>query len=535
MNKIIRKHFLVGVGVISIFIGLISLSLLPSLASAWHIGGSWENLFIQGGSPFSNNNSYGGVNYAQNSTATPDLVASCVANTNQANLGQTVVWSVWVLGGNGVYTYAWNGTDGLAGSSPFVNKIYYTTGSKSANVYITSDGHTLSLDCGNTANIYNNYGGTDYTYPGNLAVSCSADAVRALMGTTIRWSAVVSGGTGNYSYYWNGTDNLTGASAIASQTYNNFGIKRASVTVVSGNQVVNQLCDSVVTVTDLNNNYYYNGYNTYPYYNNYYGANPFTVSCVANKSTLYSGEDVTWTANVMTPTGYNYANYLFSWSGTDSLSGSAGSATKTYWYAGTKTASVTVTALGQTVSQVCANSPTVLNRNITVAENNYSNTNTVGDYPPVVAAPVVRVVTATAPTTPLFVTCAPSSQNIGVGQSLFWLANVSGGIGSYAYSWNGSDGLMGSDNVLPKQYVTAGTKVAAVSVKSGGEVAVTTCDLAVVGITAEEKNNNSNFNLGASILFSNVFIQALFVLLLVAVIVLALLYYFARFGSRRNS
>jgi len=74
------------------------------------------------------------------------------------------------------------------------------------------------------------------------------------------------------------------------------------------------------------------------------------VSCVANPSSIQTGNSTTFTAN---PTG-GTGTYTYSWSGTDGLSGSGSYVSKTYSTAGVKTATVIVTSGTQTQSANCS-------------------------------------------------------------------------------------------------------------------------------------------------------------------------------------
>jgi len=85
-------------------------------------------------------------------------------------------------------------------------------------------------------------------YP-QLSVSCSANTNYTTVGQQVAWSAYVSGGNGNYSYTWSGSDNLSGYGQSIALAYNYPGSKSASVTVYSGdNQRVTQYCVNNVTV-----------------------------------------------------------------------------------------------------------------------------------------------------------------------------------------------------------------------------------------------------------------------------------------------
>lgn len=78
-----------------------------------------------------------------------------------------------------------------------------------------------------------------------------------------------------------------------------------------------------------------------------------SVTCSANPYAVSKGNNITWTATATGGTG----SYAYSWSGTDNLSGTGTSVSKTYSTVGAKTATVKVTS-GSVVSASCTASIT---------------------------------------------------------------------------------------------------------------------------------------------------------------------------------
>jgi hypothetical protein len=157
------------------------------------------------------------------------------------------------------------------------------------------------------------------TYTPSLSVVCSPFPTSINTGGSATWTALPTGGTSPYSYSWSGTDSLTGSGQSVSKTYSTAGTKTGSVTVVSSDaQSVTRACSNSVTVTA--------------------SIPPLSASCSASPASITSGQSSVWTA---VPTG-GTSPYSYSWSGTDSLTGSGQSVSKTYSTAGTKTGSVTV-------------------------------------------------------------------------------------------------------------------------------------------------------------------------------------------------
>lgn len=75
----------------------------------------------------------------------------------------------------------------------------------------------------------------------------------------------------------------------------------------------------------------------------------------------------------------------------------------------------------------------------------------------------------------LNVRCYPSVSSAVVGQTVTWVAQVSGGAGYYSYDWSGTNNLNGHSKTVSKTYSTDGTKRASVTVRSGGEVDTANC------------------------------------------------------------
>jgi hypothetical protein len=196
-----------------------------------------------------------------------------------------------------------------------------------------------------------------------LYISCYANPSSVQTGNTINWYANASGGTGNYSYSWTGTDGLSGNSQNASMNYSNVGSKNANVTVISGTQSATANCSaSVYQVQGYDNsNYNYNyNYNSnsggysyyYPYNYNYSYNNNSTLSgyCSAGVSNTSVGSTVTWTAS---PSGGN-GFYTYYWYGDGGLSSNSQYAPITYNSPGVKNAVLTITSNGQSITSNCS-------------------------------------------------------------------------------------------------------------------------------------------------------------------------------------
>ena len=76
------------------------------------------------------------------------------------------------------------------------------------------------------------------------------------------------------------------------------------------------------------------------------------------------------------------------------------------------------------------------------------------------------------------VSCSGSPSSVYVSQPVTWNSSVSGGSGSFTYSWSGTDGLSGTTASVQKAYTTAGTKQATVAVTDtvSGQTSSASCN-----------------------------------------------------------
>ena len=211
-------------------------------------------------------NNYNNVpyNYNYQNSYSP-LSVTCSANTSYATVGTTVYWNANVSGGSGSYTYQWGGSDQVYGSNSSLGASYNTPGPKYASLTVYSNGQTITQGCTNSVNVtggyvtqqynnnqqYTNTTNTNYqntTNSGGLIVACAADARNVNVGTPVTWSVESTGGNGQYSYSWTGSDGLTGSQTSIATSYTSTGSKTASVTVTSGGATATAACGSAVNV-----------------------------------------------------------------------------------------------------------------------------------------------------------------------------------------------------------------------------------------------------------------------------------------------
>jgi hypothetical protein len=93
-----------------------------------------------------NNSTSGSAPYGTLYTWT-NLNANCYANPQNSYPGSMVTWYATASGGNGYFTYSWTGSDGLVSNDMSVNKTYFSSGNKIANVTVTSNGQSVTKTC----------------------------------------------------------------------------------------------------------------------------------------------------------------------------------------------------------------------------------------------------------------------------------------------------------------------------------------------------------------------------------------------------
>ena len=96
------------------------------------------------------NPTYTGTTYTWTS-----LSGACSVLPSTVYTGTVVNWNATASGGNGYFTYSWNGSDNLVSTDKNPTKIYYTAGIKTGTVVITSNGSSITKQC--TVNIVDQY------------------------------------------------------------------------------------------------------------------------------------------------------------------------------------------------------------------------------------------------------------------------------------------------------------------------------------------------------------------------------------------
>ncbi len=365
------------------------------------------------------------------------LIVSCSANKQSADTGDNVTWTASVSGGNGNYKYTWSGSENLNGGTRSVTKTYTTEGYKDAFVKVVAGLKTKKVQCNTSPFIDedNNDDDDDNDDDEDLRVSCYPSDTTIDEGDSVTWRSRVTGGGGDYSYDWEGDEDLSGSNSSVTKRYNDTGTMQASLTVESDDGDEETVdCDDDVRVRNDNDNDDDDNDND----------DDIGGTCYATPGYADVNESVIWRVSAWGGDG----DYDYDWSGSEGLDGSGSSVSKRYYSTGMKNASVRVESDGDSKNIRCES-------DVEVSGDNVYNPNPTSGQ--------------------LSVTCSPNTTSTRVGSNVTWSANVFGGNGNYTYSWIGTDGITSSGSTMSGLYDGPGTKYAYVTVRSGGKTAVQAC------------------------------------------------------------
>ncbi len=73
------------------------------------------------------------------------LTATIAPSPSSTGVGGTIAWTVTPTGGVGGYVYSWSGTDSLSGTTQTVSHTYYTPGTVTGTVIVTSGAQTVTV------------------------------------------------------------------------------------------------------------------------------------------------------------------------------------------------------------------------------------------------------------------------------------------------------------------------------------------------------------------------------------------------------
>lgn len=271
-------------------------------------------------------------------TSSSDNAGYCFANKSAIRTGNSVKWTWSPYSSDSSYdsaTYEWSGDDiEDAGSGKSITVSYSEAGEKSAEVIVTKDGESSSYDCG-AVSVSDSDGGNSSSETAETTDYCSVNKTSAFVNQTVKWTLSLADDDGTATYKWKLDDVDESVSTKSVEVaYGAVGTKTASVDITKNDITTTLNCKNSVKISSPK----------------------LTASCDVNPIAGVTdtgegdGTEFTWTAMAE---GGESAAYVYSWSGSDSLSGDATTTSTTYSSAGNKTAKVTVTSGEESVTVKC--------------------------------------------------------------------------------------------------------------------------------------------------------------------------------------
>jgi uncharacterized repeat protein (TIGR01451 family) len=334
-----------------------------------------------------------------------------------------------------------------------------------------TDGYTGSTFC-QSGNVYQNY--TTYTCnnPGTANSSCSTSSVPQLKQTcgagytcqngacvqlndlvvstyaapnpadlnqVVTFVANATGGTGSYTYSWTGA--CSGVSSpVCTKSFSEPGTYSATVTVTSGTQTVPSVATVTVAQSCIPNHSKKCVGNAVYWFDSCNNQGTLFQQCTANQ-TCQNGQCVNVSCNTNSDCGTDgYTGSTFCQSGNVYQNYT----TYTCNNPGTANSSCSTSSVPQ-LKQTCGAGYTCQNGACVQTQTN------------------------------LNVSCYATPNPSDINQTVNFISTVSGGTGSYTYSWTGA--CTGSSSVCSNTYSQTGLKTATLTVTSGSQTNNTTCSV----------------------------------------------------------
>ncbi len=149
----------------------------------------------------------------------PGLVVSASVSSNITDVGLPVHLNASATGGTTPLAYAWGLGDGTSASTNDTTHVYGTAGTYAPRVWVND-----SVGAG---------GSTALSIRVNpaLVVNATANATDPAVGSPVRFTAVLAGGTAPYTYWWNFGDGGANRSATATHVFSGVGTHSATLEV----------------------------------------------------------------------------------------------------------------------------------------------------------------------------------------------------------------------------------------------------------------------------------------------------------------
>jgi len=206
----------------------------------------------------------------------PPLSVTANANPTSGVAPLTVSFTASASGGSGGNSYSWNFGDGSTSTSQNPTHTYNNPGTYTATVTVT-DSYGQQASASVTISVS----------PPPLKVTISAHPTSGSEPLTVNFYSTVSGGVGNYQYYWSFGDGATSTQANPTHTYYKAGTYYVKLFVRSGSQsAYSNIITIKVVVPTYSYTFYESGLPT--------GA-VWTVTMNGNSKSAGAGDSITFT------------------------------------------------------------------------------------------------------------------------------------------------------------------------------------------------------------------------------------------------
>ncbi len=281
-----------------------------------------------------------------------------------------------------------------------------------------------------------------------VIASCSVIPSITTIGNPVIWSVSASGGTGSYSYSWSGSDSLSGAGSTLVKTYSSAGVKTGIIVVTSGSQSITRTCSAYISASNNNSG-------------DIPDAETENVQNVTENSVRIKGS--------INMNDYQNGRVFFIYGEDRDLINDVKDDHNTYGEIDEEGDDLRKVSITSNLNGSDSFSYNVRNLNnntdyyytICVQYRNENGNNRLN------CGRVRKFTTEVSERVDLYASCYANPSNPQVGTQVNWYCDVSGGIGSYSYSWSGSDGLNSTNRSPYIVYNSPGTKTATVVIRDG--------------------------------------------------------------------
>ena len=260
-----------------------------------------------------------------------DLSATCEPDRTTSTVGNTVFWEAFAIGGEGVYRYEWQ-SDEFSGTGSRRSVRHDTAGTKSASVTVTSGDESTTVNCSPEVEV------EARPLVGYCQVEIDITRNQGENDVDIIWTARGVGGDDQFSYSWEGSDDLSGDEAQIRQRYTSSGIKEGTVTISSGGEQIELDCSAQLRGSMFE-------------FSTTTSQLPLHGACTVSPGTFSTEDDVRWNART---TG-GRSPFAFDWDVDGDFSTSSGrTIVVDYGSAGTREAVVQITDADTDIELQCA-------------------------------------------------------------------------------------------------------------------------------------------------------------------------------------